>query len=159
MNEYDQDTPLTFEVTDIHTCAVEFEGLCVHRQLHQAQRGHDFYPPKSENLPALLSTENTPVMKRIVIAHYFGPSQDWWLFELDPRTGIGYGVTNFGNPDNDDWGDIWLPEIEAAQLNAVINGQIFRGALVFERDCYWRPRPVSEIPSLMKFHRSWWDEG
>ena len=53
------------------------------QELNRQRRGHPFYWFPDET-PGLYETEDIDVEDKIVHAHFFGPSQDWYITELDP---------------------------------------------------------------------------
>lgn len=103
-------------------------------ETQKARRGHQFWPTKAANLPALYATETTTVYEKVIRAHYFVGGCDWWLVELDAN-GKAFGYACLGDPDNAEWGYIDLNELEAVKVG---------GLFVVERDCYWKPVTVGE---------------
>jgi hypothetical protein len=88
----------------------------------------------------------------MVCAHYFGPSQDWWVVELDRETGLAFGFADLGLfPQGGEWGNFLLPELEELTLSISINGRIVEGALVIERDCYWSFKRAGDISGIVTF--------
>lgn len=112
-------------------------------ETQRRRRGHGFYPTKGAGLPALGATSDVPEAEHVVRAHYFGPSQDWWLVEYDPATGdaFGFGFVNLGDPQNAEWGSVSLVELEA--INHRPEG--FPLDVIIERDCHWTPKRFAEI--------------
>lgn len=99
----------------------------------RVRRGHDFYPQNA--MPALYETENLDPADKVIAAHYFVGSCDWWLVEYDPETGIGWGYASLGDDEFAEWGDVSLPELEAATIG---------GWQVVERDCFWEPKRTAD---------------
>lgn len=101
-------------------------------------RGHQFMPTKVQmrKIPAMGATESTPAEDKIIGAHYFCASADWYIAELDPETGQAFGYARLATyPEGAEWGYIDLAELEAARLRP----------FVVERDMYWSPCKFSEI--------------
>lgn len=99
------------------------------------RRGHDFYVFPDET-PALYATEDIPLADKTVWAHFFGPSQDWHIVEVDPDTGLAFGYCDLGM-GFPEWGYVDLTELEAVSVHA--------GLVIIERDCYWTPKPFAEL--------------
>lgn len=128
-------------------------------EIHSEQRGHDFYPDNLDTFPPLYSTEDMTVSDKTVLAHFFGPSQDWWLVEYDPTQNIAFGFACLGDVSNAEWGYFSLMELEFATYpqDAAMAGVQGRVMLPFERDLEFHPKKVLEaIPQ--KFHMEWWSE-
>jgi hypothetical protein len=124
--------------------------LLVNTQVNRVRRGHDFYPPRSVHIPTLGSSPDVPLSELRVSAHYFGPSQDWWVVELDRETGLAFGFADLGLGQGcGEWGNFFLPEIEALRMNLSINGVIMEGVLVIERDCHWSARRAGETIGIV----------
>ena len=102
-------------------------------------RGHRFNPPKKqvEKIPALYATEQTPTADKIAHLHFFSGNADWYVFELDPETGLAFGWAEL-LPGCGEWGYFNL--IELAELH--VNGR------VIERDGWFDPTPVAELKEL-----------
>lgn len=104
-------------------------------ETQRARRGHDFYVIPDET-PALYATEMIGLSDKTIWAHFFGPSQDWYIAEVDRDNGLAFGYCDLGI-GFPEWGYVDLTELEE------INAQ--HGLVVIERDCYWEPKPFSEI--------------
>lgn len=105
-------------------------------QVNRKRRGHNFYPPKSANLPPLRANEEVPIADARIAARYYIGNSEWWVTEADPSTGEAYGyVCLNGDSDNAVWGYFSLPELET------IHASMFS---IVERDMYWRPRTVAQ---------------
>jgi len=99
------------------------------------RRGHTFLPAET-TIPALYSTEEVRAGNKMLTLHYFIGESHWYLCELDPTTGIGFGWAILsGNIQDAEWGYVSLEELET--LN-------FRGFIV-ERDTDWNPCPAREV--------------
>ena len=54
--------------------------------VNAALRGHEFLPHHiAVTIPAIYATEDVPMLDKVVHAHYFIGSSDWWVFEYDPE--------------------------------------------------------------------------
>ncbi len=118
------------------------------------ERGHAFYPPAAALavIPSLYATEHIPTESRTVFLHYFVRDCDWWIVELDPDTGLGFGYACLhGDAGNAEWGYVDLTELEAlyqpSQLQTDYQSRPTRilPRLIVERDLGWTPRPVHSI--------------
>jgi N12 class adenine-specific DNA methylase/predicted RNA methylase len=105
-------------------------------ETQRRRRGHAFYPPANirRTVPALNATERQPAEDKILHLHYFGGSTDVWLAEYNPATGEGFGYVKLGNPDDAEWGSVYLPELE----------RINHGLVIIERDLHWTAVPASQ---------------
>ncbi len=104
----------------------------------RARRGHDFFV-WSESIPALYNTENVPTRDKTVWVHYFGPSQDWYIVEVDQDTGLAFCYADLGFGSGE-WGYVDLTELEAVNVH--------NGLVVIERDCYWTPVSASDVEKI-----------
>lgn len=109
-------------------------------EINKRRRGHNFYPPKKvrDEIPGEGGTrgESDPT----VYIHYFGiPAIDVYVTELDPETGYAHGYTIMNDPQNAEWGDIYLPELEEI---------VYGPGYVIERDCWFDPTPASQIDKI-----------
>jgi len=102
-------------------------------EVNRERRGHAFYPPNTENIPGIYETEGKD---KIVHLHYFVGGADWWITELDPKTGEAYGYCRILGLGDGEWGYVALEELEAVVAP--------RGFIV-ERDLDWTPTPWSEV--------------
>lgn len=100
---------------------------------NRTRRGHPFFW-FDDDTPELYDTEEVAMDDKTIWAHFFGPSQDWYIAELDPETGeaMGYCDLGLGFPE---WGYVFLPELE----------EVLVGFTIIERDCHWVPKPFKEI--------------
>ena len=105
---------------------------------HRELRGHDFFPPTEElaQIPALYATDGLPMTEKQVMLHYYAAGSDWWVCELDPRTGTAFGYVCLGDPYNAEWGYFELNELCSTLIPT-------SPPLIVERDLNWSPRPVS----------------
>lgn len=106
-------------------------------ETQRERRGHPFYPAPGERLPALYSTEPTPVPDKLIVAHYFIGACDWWVAEYDPEDGRAFGFACLGDPQGAEWGYVDLAELEPICVQG--------GLAVVERDMHWTPKTFKEI--------------
>jgi hypothetical protein len=128
-------------------------------EIHSEQRGHSFYPDNLDSFPPLYSTEDMRVCDKTVLAHFFGPNQDWWVVEYNPADQIAFGFAFLGSVENAEWGYFSLLELEFATYpqNAAMAHVQGRVMLPFERDLDFQPKlALDAIPE--KFHMEWWSE-
>jgi hypothetical protein len=106
---------------------------------HHQLRGHDFFPPAAElaTVPALYATEDVHFGEKVVYLHYFAAGSDWWICELDPRTGLAFGYACHNDPDNAEWGYIDLNELCSLVIPVA-------PPVIVERDLHWRATPVHQ---------------
>ncbi len=90
-------------------------------------------------LPRLYETEDVPVEEKVVRMHFVLGSADWYVTEYDPHDELFFGFVNLGDPQNAEWGYFCLQELRQVRI-----------ALGFEveRDIWWRPRRVRDIPEI-----------
>lgn len=107
-------------------------------QTNRKRRGHDFWPTSAtvRKIPGLYQTEDVPVDEKIVHLHYFGPSQDFYIVEVDPETGLAFGFAELFGPGTGEWGLIYLPELEEVLAHG--------GLSIIERDCFFEPKPFKD---------------
>ncbi|HUY98602.1 MAG TPA: DUF2958 domain-containing protein [Verrucomicrobiae bacterium] len=114
-------------------------------ETQRRRRGHNFYPPKAvaARIPRLYGTEDVSLADKVIHLHYFSPSCDWWIAELDPETGEAFGFACLnGDRAMAEWGYVSLPELEAVNIRR----PLFAGAsydIVVERDRGWTPQPFA----------------
>lgn len=102
----------------------------------RTRRGHNFYPEAEAlaAIPPLYATEALALQDKIVHLHYFAGESDWWIAELDPETGEGFGYARLGGFSSGEWGYVALPELEQVHVSTCA------GDMVVERDLGWTPR-------------------
>lgn len=102
-------------------------------------RGHNFYAPKAilSKVPALGSTEDVPFEEKKFHLHYFtGGAANWYIAELDPKTGKAFGLMDPSGRGDGSWGYVDLPDLEAYNPS---------GYRVIERDCYFSQGNLAHI--------------
>jgi hypothetical protein len=100
--------------------------------LMNSPRGHKLLTKTIEKqLPALYSSEDTPLADKKVIVKFFalGSSWTWYAVEYDPEEKIFFGLVDGHEKE---WGYFSLEELES--LNGGIN-----------RDFYFTPCKVSDL--------------
>ena len=64
---------------------------------NRARRGHEFIPGSLlAGIPGLYETENTPLADKRLHVHYFVGGCDWYVAELDHKTGLAFGHADLG---------------------------------------------------------------
>ena len=99
-----------------------------------------------KSLPALYSTEDIKLQDKMIQVKYFDPCGAYTLYVIeggysDSGDYIFWGWATFGDPDCAEFGYASLKEI-----TSIVN----RFGLGIERDLYFEPKKVSEIPAIMK---------
>lgn len=86
-------------------------------------------------IPDLYETERTPLVEKIVHAHYFVGSCDWYVMELDRKEyRIAFGWANLGDDQNAELGYFDLEELAQVAVRHP-SGLTLR----VERDLHWQP--------------------
>lgn len=94
------------------------------------------------HIPRLYATESTSLQSKLVYLHFFIGGSDWYVCEFDGEDlFFGYAILN-GDQMNAEWGYISFSELRDISVQGI------------EVDCepedQWSPKPVSEIPKIMK---------
>jgi len=95
-------------------------------------------PPKEQlaKIPALYATEHIPAEHKTIHAHFFLGNCHWLIAETDHvDTMFGFCILN-GDLEMAEWGYVSLGELKSIKI---------QGWLEVEHDCYWQPRPASEV--------------
>jgi hypothetical protein len=109
-------------------------------EINRQRRGHKFFPENMETIPALYSTEETPLRDKVIHLHYFMAGCDWYIAELDPATGLAFGYAILhGDEYGAEWGYSSTFEMETLLLS------ITETDMLIERDLDWTPRKFSDI--------------
>lgn len=105
-------------------------------------RGHELFPSDGvvATWPELYATEKLSTPDKVVHAHFFVGSADWWLVEYDHADRLAFGYVCLGDPDCAEWGYFDLDELASITVEHPVG---FR--LAVERDLYWTPRPFAEV--------------
>ncbi|MFF4403790.1 DUF2958 domain-containing protein [Streptomyces sp. NPDC001404] len=108
-------------------------------ELHHQLRGHRFYPTAAElrGIPALYAQDGKGEAA-IIHAHYFSGWGDWYMTELDHRTGEAFGWACLGGDLlNAEWGYFDIVALESHVPTKP-------GTLV-ERDLHFTPAPANKV--------------
>lgn len=100
-------------------------------------RGHNFFAPKAvmSKIPGIGATDDIPFENKKVHLHYFTGAADWYLMELDQKTGKAFGFLNpSGNGGH--WGYVSLPDLEKVNVG---------GYRVVERDCHFSQGNLDQV--------------
>ena len=89
----------------------------------------------AEKIPGLYDSEGTPVAEKMLYAHYFTGSADWYIAELDRETGEMFGRCDLGL-GFPEWGYVTIQQL------AELRGQF---GLPVERDIDFKPRTAREL--------------
>jgi hypothetical protein len=93
-------------------------------------------------LPPVYGTEQIKVQDKIVGMKFFLGSWTWYAVEYSPEEKLFFG---FVDGQAGEWGYFGLQELQ------MIKAPLFPGgpkALEVDRDIYWNPCSVSEIPEI-----------
>jgi hypothetical protein len=106
-------------------------------------------PTGRDQVPALYSTEGINLPDKLVALHYFIGGADWWLFEVDLESGLGFGFVCLGDVASAELGYVDLHELAAIA--------VADGLAVVERDLYWHVRRFVEVdhPAVRRALRGW----
>ncbi len=93
-------------------------------------------PSKAEldRLPRLYSNHDTGLEDIVIHMHFFLGSADWYAAEFDGED-IFFGYVNLGDPQNAEWGNFSLTELDEINVNGI---QV-------DRDLHWQPKKFSQI--------------
>jgi len=92
-------------------------------------------------IPKLGATEDVKVKDKIVHAHFFVASCDWWVTEFDHEDGdTFFGFVCLGDRQSAEWGYFSLAELTAIKI---------RGMFEVDFDKHWRKRPVREVTEIL----------
>ena len=85
-----------------------------------------------ESIPKLYATESVPLNEKIIYAHFFQGSSDWYIAEYDPKENMAFGYTILnGDTEMAEWGYISIAELSRVKI--------------IELDFYWQPQPFAEV--------------
>lgn len=104
-------------------------------------RGHNFYAPKAvmAKVPGLGATNDVPLEDKKFHLHYFtGGAANWYIAEVDQKTGRAFGLMDPSGRGDGSWGYISLPDLEAVHLGRNLSP-------VVERDCYFSQGNLAHI--------------
>ncbi|WP_367390174.1 helicase-related protein [Lewinella sp. LCG006] len=85
-----------------------------------------------KSIPKLYATESVPTSEKIIYAHFFQGSSDWYIAEYDPKDNLAFGYAILGGDElNAEWGYVSIDEISQSRL--------------VELDFYWQPVPFASL--------------
>ena len=97
-----------------------------------------------KNIPKLYETENIPLKDKLVYAHFFLTSNDWYVFETDGSDCFwGFVILN-NDFQMSEWGYFSLSELRSIKVGCIFE---------VEYDLYWKVRKASEIGKICKGNR------
>lgn len=100
--------------------------------------------PSKEQLakiPALYATEHIPAEHKTIHCHFFLGDCHWFIAETDHvDTMFGFCILN-GDLEMSEWGYVSLGELKSIKI---------QGLVEVEHDCYWHPRPASEVELIRR---------
>lgn len=91
-------------------------------------------------IPGLYSTEKIPCKDKVIHAHFFVGSCDWWIAEYDPKERLCWGYACLGDPQCAEWGYVSLDELETVRVSNIFH---------VEYDRHWTPVKASEISGIL----------
>lgn len=102
------------------------------------ERGHKFLTGSMlEEIPDLYATESTPLEDKMIHAHYFSSSGDWYIAEIDKdEGGIAFGHCDLGT-GYPEWGEVSLTELEGVRSKY--------GFAAVERDLHFKPSTAKQL--------------
>ena len=102
----------------------------------RGRRRHKLLPQELvEQIPGLYETEETSLADKVVYAHYFTTSADWYIVEFDRETGEMFGRCDLGL-GYPEWGYVRIQDL--ADITD-------RFGLPVERDLSFRPTTAREL--------------
>lgn len=94
----------------------------------------------SKLVPALYSTEKIPLAEKIITAHFFIGSADWFIVEYDQEEDLAFGYANLGDDEMAEWGYISIDELRSVKVKNVFE---------VEYDGHWIPKPAKDIKKII----------
>lgn len=90
-------------------------------------------------MPAMYSTEETPLKEKVIHQHFFIGGCDWYATEYSPEDELffGFAILN-GDLEMAEWGYFSLKEL--AELKVQF--------LEVDRDLYWTPVKAKEVKNI-----------
>ena len=102
----------------------------------RAVRGHDFFPKNMRDWPELYATDGDGGLEdKVFVAHYFSPTADWYVCEIDSETLEGFGYADLG-VGGGEFGYFDLKELEAVNTFGFSPGSRFPS--IVERDLHFQ---------------------
>ena len=96
--------------------------------------------------PGLYETEKLSDSEKLVCAHYFVGSADWFVIEYDPIEDLAFGYARILK-DCGEYGYFSLKELEEVVISSpiIIGGLKTSFQSVVERDDYWNPKAITTV--------------
>ena len=92
-------------------------------------------------IPAnLYESEHIALYEKIIYAHFFISSADWFIAEYD-RNDLLFGFCSLGDVTNAEWGYVSFNELMAIKV---------AGWLEVDFDLYWEPKPASDVEIIKR---------
>lgn len=117
-------------------------------EVNRKTRGHDFYAGTLMDAPELevLSNPDLKLAELPIYAHFFGPSQDWYVAAWDRDSRIAWGFVCLGDPQDAEWGSFYLSEVEKVKIpfRLGVGPGVLRLYSVVEREVHWEVLPAKE---------------
>lgn len=94
------------------------------------------------DVPALNALDETPAAELVAHIHLFSPiiNWDWYVLECDPDSGECFGIVNGYRIE---FGNFNLQDLQGFDK--------IMGLPMVERDLYWSPTRLRDIPEIGKF--------
>lgn len=98
------------------------------------------------NAPGLYQTENLTDSMKMVCAHYFVGSADWFVIEYDQVSEICFGYARIFK-DCGEFGYFSMEELEQVTISSPISigDTVISFRSVVERDEYWKPKAITTV--------------
>jgi hypothetical protein len=112
----------------------QLQALFPQGQSFRQRRHYDFITKSMiSSIPPLYATEHIPAAQKMIYAHYFIASCDWYVAELDPSTGDAFGYADLGCGE---WGSFNLVELESLLVHKF---------MVIDRELDFTPISAADI--------------
>lgn len=90
-------------------------------------------------IPALYSSEETPLKEKVIHMHFFIGGCDWYATEYNPEDGLFFGFAILNNDlEMAEWGYFSLQELSEVKVKF----------LEIDRDLYWKPVKACEVERI-----------
>jgi hypothetical protein len=94
-----------------------------------------------EKIPVLYATEHIPAEHKTIQCHFFLNKCHWFIAEADHvDTMFGFCILN-GDLEIAEWGYVSFEDLKSIKI---------QGLLEVEYDCYWEPKPASEVELIRR---------
>ena len=96
-------------------------------------------------IPALYSTENTPLKEKVIREHFFIGGCDWYVCEYSPEEQLFFGFVILNNDtQNAEWGYFSLKELSELKVSF----------LEVDGDLHWTPTQAQNVTKIAEA-QSW----